>query len=78
MRLHENKHVSFFLSVLYLILFAGAGYLFFKTLFPLLLPLLVQLILPDRKLVVVNLHDGLLFRFFHKIQAAPLPRSPHF
>lgn len=45
MRLHENKHVSFFLCVLYIILFAGAGYLFFKTLFPLLLPLLVAYVL---------------------------------
>ncbi len=45
MRLHENKHVSFFLCVLYIILFAGAGYLFFRHLFPLLLPLLAAYVL---------------------------------
>lgn len=45
MRLHENKHISFFLSILYILFFALTGYFFFKYAFRLLIPLLIAYLL---------------------------------
>ncbi len=45
MQLHENRHVNFFLSLLYVLFFAFAGYFFFKYVFRLLIPLIIAYLL---------------------------------
>lgn len=45
MRLHENRHINFFLTLLYIFVIALAGYLFFKYIFSLLIPLFAAYLL---------------------------------
>ena len=45
MRLHENRHINFFLSLLYIIVIFVAGFIFFKYIFRLLIPLFIAYLL---------------------------------
>lgn len=45
MRLHENRHISFFLNILYILFFSLAGYFFFKYVLRLLIPLIIAYLL---------------------------------
>lgn len=54
MRLHENRHINFFLTLLYILVIALAGYVFFKYIFRLLIPLLIAYLLSQLIIRPVN------------------------
>ncbi|NCB06005.1 MAG: hypothetical protein EOM69_10880, partial [Clostridia bacterium] len=54
MKLHENRHISFFLNIMYVLLALAAGYVFFKYLLGWFVPLIIAFLLSQLIIKPVN------------------------